>query len=312
MTRAGLVVASTLAFAAWGWANDGGRVVGHARGETRVPARPARVVVLTNEATEAALALGVRPVAAVRSWSRAGWHPHLAALMEGVPVVGDEYAPDEQAIARLEPDLILGNDLRQAARFNALSAIAPTVFSKRLHGRWKENLRLYAHAMGRAAAAEERIGDWERRVAEARRRLPHAERTRVAVVRFMPRATRIYYADSFPGTILAALGFARAPAPPPPDDFVQDLTPDRVGELASADVLFHMTFEMGEGDARAREKAWTSLPGWRTLPAVRSGHAFEVDDGVFNTSGGILAARLALDEIVRLLGPSRRGRAARP
>ncbi|WP_228037819.1 hypothetical protein [Nodosilinea sp. LEGE 06152] len=45
------------------------RAVGHAMGSTAVPSRPQRVVVLTNEATDMVLALGLTPVGAVKSWS---------------------------------------------------------------------------------------------------------------------------------------------------------------------------------------------------------------------------------------------------
>lgn len=45
------------------------RTVVHARGETAVPSHPQRVVVLTNEATDMVLALGLTPVGAVKSWS---------------------------------------------------------------------------------------------------------------------------------------------------------------------------------------------------------------------------------------------------
>lgn len=42
--------------------------VEHAMGKTEVPANPKRVVILTNEGTEALLELGVKPVGAVKSW----------------------------------------------------------------------------------------------------------------------------------------------------------------------------------------------------------------------------------------------------
>lgn len=48
--------------------NSEGYVVKHAMDETRIPKTPERIVVLTNEATEALLALGIKPVGAVNSW----------------------------------------------------------------------------------------------------------------------------------------------------------------------------------------------------------------------------------------------------
>ncbi|MED3855592.1 iron siderophore-binding protein, partial [Priestia megaterium] len=39
-----------------------------AMGKTEIPKTPKRVVVLTNEGTEALLAMGIKPVGAVQSW----------------------------------------------------------------------------------------------------------------------------------------------------------------------------------------------------------------------------------------------------
>ncbi|HEY8416251.1 MAG TPA: iron siderophore-binding protein, partial [Thermaerobacter sp.] len=67
-----------------GEGDDGGYVVRHAMGETRIPRTPERIVVLTNEATEALLALGIKPVGAVNSWVGDPWYDHIADRMEGV------------------------------------------------------------------------------------------------------------------------------------------------------------------------------------------------------------------------------------
>src|SRR5262245_46743098 len=48
--------------------------VKHAMGETEVPANPKRVVILTNEGTEALLSLGVKPVGAVKSFTGNPWY----------------------------------------------------------------------------------------------------------------------------------------------------------------------------------------------------------------------------------------------
>ncbi|MBU0450454.1 iron siderophore-binding protein, partial [Bacillus thuringiensis] len=64
--------------------------VEHAMGKTEVPANPKRVVILTNEGTEALLELGVKPVGAVKSWTGDPWYPHIKDKMKDVKVVGDE------------------------------------------------------------------------------------------------------------------------------------------------------------------------------------------------------------------------------
>lgn len=46
---------------------------------------------------------------------------------------------------------------------------------------------------------------------------------------------------------------------------------------------------------------WTQDPLWKQLSAVKQHHVFAVDDGVWNTSGGILSANLMLDQLVGYL-----------
>jgi iron complex transport system substrate-binding protein len=264
----------------------------------RAGAQPRRVVVLTNEGTEAVLALGLTPVGAVRSWGGRPFYPHIEKAMRGVTVVGDEDHVDPAAVAALHPDLILGNELRQRAVHASLSAIAPTVFSETLRGQWQRNFRLYAEALGRARRGEEVLAAWRRRVAATRRRLGDRLNQRVAVVRFMADRTRVYHEESFSGSILREVGFARAPFRRSSESF-EDIALDRLPEL-DADVLFYFTYEEGDGRATRREEEWTSDARWMGLRAVRAGRAFEVDDGIWNTAGGILAAERVLDDLVRL------------
>ena len=118
---------------------DAPRTIKHAMGETVVPAKPQRVVILTNEGTEALLALGIKPVGAVESFYGNPWFDHFKADMQGVTTVGVEGQPNLEVIASLKPDLIIGNKLRQEKVYEQLKAIAPTVFSETLRGEWKNN-----------------------------------------------------------------------------------------------------------------------------------------------------------------------------
>ena len=71
------------------------REITHAMGVTDVPDGPQRIVVLTNEGTEALLAIGVQPVGAVESWKGNPWYDYLMPQMEGVTLLGTEGAPDQ-------------------------------------------------------------------------------------------------------------------------------------------------------------------------------------------------------------------------
>src|SRR3546814_19221678 len=80
------------------------------------------------------------------------WSSDVCSSDLDVVVVGTEHAPNLEVIAALRPDLIIGNKSRQEEVYQQLFAIAPTVFSTALRGRWQENLMVYE--IGRASCRE--------------------------------------------------------------------------------------------------------------------------------------------------------------
>ena len=275
-------------------------VVKHAMGETPIKAAPQRVVVLTNEGTEAVLALGIKPVGAVKSWIGDPYYDHIKAEMEGVTVVGDEHQPNLEAIAALKPDLILGNKMRQEKVYQQLSAIAPTVFSAELRGEWKNNFKLYAEALNKKAEGDKIMADWDKRVAEIKQKAGDKLNTKISIVRFMAGKTRIYYKQTFSGIILQELGFAR-PDAQNVDDFAAEITKERIPEM-EGDILFYFSYETGDGGATKVEQEWTQDPLFKNLNVVKNNKAFKVDDVIWNTAGGVKAANLFLDDLQKHLG----------
>ncbi|QOJ82712.1 ABC transporter substrate-binding protein [Bacillus subtilis] len=280
------------------------RTVKHAMGTSdNIPANPKRIVVLTNEGTEALLALGIKPVGAVKSWKGDPWYDYLKDDMKGVQNVGLETEPNVEAIAELKPDLIIGNKVRQEKIYDQLNAIAPTVFAESLAGNWKDNLTLYANAVNKADKGKEVIADFDKRVSDLKNKLGDQTNKTVSVVRFLSGESRIYYTDSFPGIILDQLGFKRPEKQvelfkKQKDQFTFSTDSKESIPDMDADVLFYFTYKAD--NAKENEKwanQWTSSSLWKNLKAVKSGNAHEVDDVVWTTAGGIKAANYLLDDI---------------
>ncbi len=181
----------------------------HAMDTTEIKGTPERVVILTNEGTEALLALGVKPVGAVKSWTGNPWYDHIKDKMEGVKELGTEAEPNLEAIAALKPDLIIGNKLRHEKIYEQLKAIAPTVFSETLRGNWKDNFMLYAKAVNKEEKGKEVIAEYDKRIEDLKAKLGDKLKMKVSIVRFMAGDVRIYHKDSFSGVILDQLGFSR-------------------------------------------------------------------------------------------------------
>ncbi|MFB5194934.1 ABC transporter substrate-binding protein [Neobacillus sp. KR4-4] len=282
--------------------------VEHAMGSTTIKGTPKKVVILTNEGTEALLALGVKPVGAVQSWLGDPWYDHIKNEMDGVEVVGVESEVNVEKVASLKPDLIIGNKLRHEKIYDQLSAIAPTVFSETLRGDWQDNFKLYAKALNLEEKGNQVLSDFDKHIADLKGKLGDRVNQQVSVVRFMAGKSRIYYTDSFSGVIFDKLGFKRAAQ--------QEalFTPDnKLGLLAvevgkevipkmDGDLLFYFTYApQGDQAALDTAKEWTNDPLWKNLNAVKSGHVYEVSDATWNTAGGVLAANIMLDDLEKIL-----------
>lgn len=275
------------------------RVIEHAMGSTEIKGEPKRIVILTNEGTEALLELGVKPVGAVRSWTGNPWYAHIEKDMAGVENLGDESQVNIEAIAALNPDLIIGNKMRHEKIYDQLSQIAPTVYSNTLRGEWKENFAFYANVLGKDAEGKEILQKFDDRAAELSKLAGDKLKTEVSIVRFMAGKTRIYLGDTFSGKILKQIGFAR-PASQQSEEFTIEIGKERLKE-ADGQVMFYFTYETGNGEANAREKEWLEDPMFKALDVVKNNKIYKVDDTIWNTAGGVRAANLMLDDIEKFI-----------
>jgi len=276
------------------------REITHAMGTTDVPDAPKRIVVLTNEGTEALLAIGVTPVGAVESWNGNPWYGYLMPMMGEASFLGAESAVDLEAIAALAPDLILGSKVRQEAIYEQLSAIAPTVMTETLGAVWQENLAVYADAVGKPAEGAKALADFAGRIESLRGLLGDAVNQDISLVRISPARTRMYLKASFSGAIIDAIGFGR-PAAQDKDGFAEDLTKERIPELG-ADRIFYFSPGVDDAEGEANLADWLADPLWQNLDAVKAEKALRVDDSVWIAAGGIYAANAVLDDIEAVYG----------
>jgi iron complex transport system substrate-binding protein len=269
------------------------RTVKHAMGTAEVPVHPKRVVVLDTGELDDTLALGVKPVGAVRIDVSQDFLSYLGDQTDGIEMVGSIAEPNLEAIAALEPDLILSSTVRHEAIYDQLQAIAPTVLAPDLGDTWKQNFRLYADALNKKQQAEQMIAEYEQRAAELGRELP--KDATVGIVRFLPGQIRLYSDLSFHGTILADMG-VDVPAPARGEDTFLELSPEQVTK-ADSDQLYVSTY----GPEQDTDKATvTTGPLWNTLDAVKQGNVHPLDDDLLSGIG-IQAAQQTLDQFEREL-----------
>lgn len=270
--------------------------VTHAMGETTIKGEPKRIVVLTNEGVEALLTMGVTPVGAVEAYTGDTWYEHTAEQLKDTKPVGKESEPSLEAIAALKPDLIIGNKMRHEKVYEQLSKIAPTVFAETLRGDWQENFKLYSKAINKEEVGQEKLDAYNNRIEEMKVSLGGKTQQEVSMVRFMAGDVRIYHKDTFSGVILEQLGFAR-PAEQDVADFAEKgVTKERIPAM-DGDILFYFTYETGDKEATKLEEEWINDPLFQNLEVAKANKVFKVDDTIWNTAGGYIAAQLMLDDL---------------
>ena len=151
----------------------------HQFGTTEIPAEPDRVVTVGFNDQDFVLALGVVPVG-TREYMGYDYdaRPWAAEQLDGevLPTVG-EAEIDVEAVAALEPDLIVGiYSFMDEDTYELLSGIAPTVAQTDQYAPggtpWEEQTLLTGRALGREDEARDLVHDVEAQFAAAREQNP--------------------------------------------------------------------------------------------------------------------------------------------
>lgn len=195
----------------------------HDRGETKVCGQPQKIVAIGPNMLEILLALGVQPVGYADYFSLPFPkfdRPSQQILFLGKSVtkepinVGSADSPSLEAIARLQPDLILGGVSSNQDEYELLSQIAPTLlFTYAVDDVWQAQIRLVAKVLGKSERAERVIAEHSKRVARTKEALkPIADKyPRVLLLgsERLEQGIQIdpYNHDSYCSQLLADLGF---------------------------------------------------------------------------------------------------------
>jgi iron complex transport system substrate-binding protein len=277
----------------------------HAYGETTIDSAPQRLVTVGYTDHDILLALGISPVG-LRDWY--GDYPQ-GVWPWAQQALGDEQPAkltgelDFEAIAALEPDLILGLYVGLTEQeYGSLSRIAPTVAQSGEYENystpWQEMTRTAGQALGRQAAAEDLIKAVEDRIAGIREE--HPEFSGKELVYAGVAEGGQFYVETSGSTrvnILTSLGFV-VPAEIDAlatDSFFAEISSEQL-RILDRDVVF---WELG-----ATEGARPIIeadPVYRLLDAAREGRHVFVDDPVVAGAlahADVLSIPFFLDRIV--------------
>jgi len=264
---------------------------------------PQRVVALAGDDLDALCALGLqaRIVAAALPDDTDAQPSYLGTVVHNLPAAGTRGSPDLGAVAAAKPDLILTPRAEPA-----LSAIAPTVLTSAPGARWQDNLRTVGTATGRRAAADELIAGFAAQAREAGA-ANDAVHFQASVVQFTDTVMRVWGAENFPASVLAAVGVDRPAAQrftdkPYLEIGITDADLDSSPDFSAADGdIVYLSFDSPAARERAPEILGSDA--WRALSANRDNRVFAVNNEVWHTGQGLIAARGILEDLRWLNAP---------
>ena len=274
-------------------------------GDVEIEDRPENVVALGWSDAETALALGVQPVG-VSDWQDyggAGVGPWATDLFDSEPVEVGTMEPNIEAIASLEPDVILDtrSDNSQE-RHDTLTPIAPVVGAPPevevdYGTSWQQQTRQVAQVLGEEERGEELVTELEERFTQIREDNPEFADTTIAVGAYFDGQYGAYVPGDTRVDLLTELGFEykSALAERVDGDFYTDLSAELVEEL---DADLTVVFPIGGPETG---EFLHEDPVLQSIPSAEDDRLIIVDDldlaNAFS-SGSTLGINHALDEIV--------------
>lgn len=280
------------------------RMITHPLGETCVPVQVNRVVALDHTSAGDLLSLGVVPVGVANNLL-----PQLAELLPGVPRLGQSEQINLEALAALQPDLIIGAPWDMEGTYDKLSAIAPTVaVDMQTTADWQRPFRFHGQVLGMEAKAEEVLAQYQQRIEALSAQLAEPQQTQVSLVRVMAESGQIglYLKNCFGGSILADLEVARPPSQnfgtPDQPPFVNVISREALPQ-ADGDVILLFTFGATPEIAAAAEAELERLqtdPLWQSLQAVQQNQVYPVGH-YWGAGNSPLAADWVLDDVEQYL-----------
>lgn len=150
----------------------------HKLGTTTIKSAPKRIVTLGETDQDALLALGIQPIATVKTGMADGISPWSKAKITGAApqlLTAGDNGFDVEQILKLEPDLILaGYDYYIDKYWKKLNDIVPTTAFQTgpVEDTWQQVTRQVGQAVGKSAEAEKLVAEVEGKIAGVKKSNP--------------------------------------------------------------------------------------------------------------------------------------------
>ncbi|WP_417560036.1 ABC transporter substrate-binding protein [Marinomonas sp.] len=274
-------------------------------GEVKVNDDVKRIVTLSEDALDSAIALGVKPLGAIATRGGDSVAEYIQKRASGVNIVGTSRQNNLEAIAAQRPDLILASTNLPQDQYNILSKIAPTIVPLSpgmVSDSWITIAKVYAQALNKSEQMDDilnNIKDRENALKDViTAKLPKNERS-ATLARWMPQGPIVMSSQIFSTDVLAATGFIINDAGVIKEGrpHSSPLSLENLSKVDS-DWLFLATLNTEGKDAL--EAAKTS-PSFSRLKVVKKDKVITVNGQLWTSAAGPLAAHAILDDIKTMI-----------
>lgn len=310
------------------------RMVEHDLGETQVCGQPKQIVALGPHILDLLLSLDMQPAGYAEVFPFHGGDsfnnpseqiPYLGNRVTTQPLnLGDRSNPSIETLTRLQPDLILGEAGGLRQNYDLFSKIAPTLLweQRTAKGKWQENLRQLAQALGQEERAEAAIAAYNQQIAAARADFAPvvAKYPQVLLLGANQLVDIMVVNDSsYLGEVLEGVGFELV-SPPAQNksELTTSISLETLPQLDDADLIFILGYDMSvrkqqqkatnavlnrviDKQTAAIQQEWQNNAIAQSLKASQEDRVFFVTYYLWNGLNGPIGAQLILDELRQLL-----------
>ncbi|WP_150275727.1 ABC transporter substrate-binding protein [Paenibacillus tepidiphilus] len=265
--------------------------------EVKLEAPPERVFAPYME--DSLVVLGVKPAG---QWANNGQgQTYLQDQLADVPLVDfTSGLPSPEVVMALQPDLIILHNAYYAENgvYEQYSQIAPTYVFKQAAGDLDHSVTVLGELLGKQDAAAQGLADYRSKVDAARSELaPHMAGKKALIIRFNSRGMFLM-GGVYGGFVLAEeLGIAKSDLVATENSV--DLSLEVLPQI-DADYIFLANDSMNSGETFVKELKESAL--WKSIPAVKAGQVYEVDDRYW-LGGGLVAYGKVIDDVLEILVP---------
>jgi len=281
------------------------------KGEVVLEKPATKVVTLEWTYAEDLIAVGVQPVGNADNENYRRYVTEQAALGADVADVGTRQEPNLEAIAALQPDLIVGVAFRHEKILDQLNAIAPTLLFNPYpdeasgadqYGEMEETFRTIAAAVGKADQADQVLADLAKHYDDAKSKLEQAGKGGAEVVLTQAYSNqnaaelRLFTSNSMAIKTLEKVGLKNAWNP---DKFeVYGFSTASVEALPAVQQANFLYIVQDDDDVFATKLK--DNPVWSGLQFVKENRAYPLGGSTW-VFGGPVSAKVFVDRTVDAL-----------